>query len=359
MLGHTNYVQCILYSCCMYDVRAGCGVLPVQVQGLTAAGGGDGPEDLLPALHAAASLSWKSRARFLVLITDAPAHGQDCNDDPDDQFPGGSPSGLTPEQAMAGLRQQGVDLMFCRVRKSRTALMEAQMVEHYNRKEEGRELTTVDLFDDNKPPANRFHVVFCLDESGSMHGQPWLDVVNAFHALLDRRLADQQAGDIVTVVQFDESARTTLCQASVASARSTILPYSGGSTSIDSALLRALGELEAAPADCTPLLILMSDGCHNSGHYDPLLMMQAIYARLGAARNLQVHTIAFGHSNDSTLKALATEGRGQYHECATGVELARTFEEIAAGCNAVDGLVEKFSDIISDMISVKVSFDYL
>ena len=41
-------------------------------------GGGDIPEDVLGGLNAAANLSWQAPTRFLVLIGDAPAHGQDC-----------------------------------------------------------------------------------------------------------------------------------------------------------------------------------------------------------------------------------------------------------------------------------------
>jgi myosin protein heavy chain len=59
----------------------------MQVSRLVAKGGGDIPEDVLPALDAAAKLSWAARARFALLITDAPCHGRDCNDCPDDKYP--------------------------------------------------------------------------------------------------------------------------------------------------------------------------------------------------------------------------------------------------------------------------------
>lgn len=59
----------------------------MQVSDLAAAGGGDIPEDLLPALYTACGLRWTSKARFLLLITDAPCHGRDCNSDPHDAYP--------------------------------------------------------------------------------------------------------------------------------------------------------------------------------------------------------------------------------------------------------------------------------
>ena len=48
-------------------------------------GGGDVPEDVLGALDTAASFEWGSGTRFVVLMTDAPAHGKDCNNRPDDK----------------------------------------------------------------------------------------------------------------------------------------------------------------------------------------------------------------------------------------------------------------------------------
>ena len=76
-------------------------IAALQVRSLSAGGGADGPEDVLPALTAAATLlDWQAKVRFLVLVTDAPAHGRDCNDKTDDQYPGGSPSGQTVEGVM-------------------------------------------------------------------------------------------------------------------------------------------------------------------------------------------------------------------------------------------------------------------
>ena len=54
-----------------------------HIQNLDARGGGDGPEDLLGALHLAGKLNWTSAIKFLVIITDSPAHTRECNDDPE------------------------------------------------------------------------------------------------------------------------------------------------------------------------------------------------------------------------------------------------------------------------------------
>jgi len=44
-------------------------------------GGGDIPEDVLGALHVAATMiNWNGRIRFCVLIADRPGHGSDLNE---------------------------------------------------------------------------------------------------------------------------------------------------------------------------------------------------------------------------------------------------------------------------------------
>ena len=54
-----------------------------HIQTLVARGGSDGPEDLLGALHLAGQLKWTSNIKFLVIVTDSPAHTRECNDDPE------------------------------------------------------------------------------------------------------------------------------------------------------------------------------------------------------------------------------------------------------------------------------------
>ncbi len=41
-----------------------------------ASGGGDAPEDLTGALNIANKQNWMSKARYSVIITDAPCHGK-------------------------------------------------------------------------------------------------------------------------------------------------------------------------------------------------------------------------------------------------------------------------------------------
>ena len=91
----------------------------------------------------------------------------------------------------------GIDVRFCRVKKSRTAKTEQLMqweykLENKALKAEDRTLTFIDLFNDAKEEVVRFHFIFCLDESGSMDGplkgealkldSPWAALLNGFRS---------------------------------------------------------------------------------------------------------------------------------------------------------------------------------
>lgn len=71
------------------------------------------------ALHRAAKLDWRSKARFAVVMTDSPGHGSNCNDCADDRFPDPAkqPGGQTIESAMRLLAddQMDVSVMLCKV----------------------------------------------------------------------------------------------------------------------------------------------------------------------------------------------------------------------------------------------------
>jgi hypothetical protein len=89
-----------------------------QVRQLVAQGGGDEPEDVLAAFNQAATLNWTGRARFLINIADAPAHGRECNDCTQDTYPMGSPTpGCTVEAVMKRLREKSIDLLMMPVKR--------------------------------------------------------------------------------------------------------------------------------------------------------------------------------------------------------------------------------------------------
>lgn len=284
---------------------------------------------------------------------------RECNDDPKDNYPRGSPRpGCDVVAVMQQLRQQQIDLMLMPVKAKKLDKTAAAMRAHYDCAAEDRKLSCEPLFDSSKQPANAFHFVFCLDASGSMSGQPWQELLTAYQQLIQRRTSDQCAGDYVSVVTFDTTPTIALQLQPMTSAPQSFSGRFGG-TSFAPALNQCDGLLAATPPGLTPILVFMSDGCDGGG--SAVTAMQQLYGRY-SSRNLQVHTIAFGSyagSSGSLLSSMATAAGGQYHTAVGGLQLSQVFVRIAAECTAVDGLVKRFSEILSDMITVKVMVDYL
>ena len=167
------------------------------------------------------------------------------------------------------------------------------MRKHYDSRRANRSLRSVQLFDDSKMPATRFHLVFCLDESGSMQGSKWADVLSAYNQMLGRRRADQGLGDLVTVVTFDHSARTQCALTPIDNAPSSF-SFSGRGTNFAPALHAAESAMQRQPADCVPLLLFLSDGANaDPGPTDAA--MARIVAAYGGRTNLQVRGLPLTH----------------------------------------------------------------
>jgi len=74
-----------------------------------AAGGGDGPEAVAPALNDALKLPYRKEAvKIVVLIADAPPHGVVKGND--DWYPKGDPDGLDPIKIARTMAEQGIVL---------------------------------------------------------------------------------------------------------------------------------------------------------------------------------------------------------------------------------------------------------
>ena len=71
------------------------------------------------------------------------------------------------------------------------------------------------------------------------------------------------------------------------------------------------------------------------------------------------YTVPFGSSADhSRLGDLAKHGGGTMRAASSGSELRQVFGAIAAECNAMDGLLRAFGDVISSMVVQKLLLDY-
>lgn len=71
-------------------------------------GGGDQPEDVAGALNEALKLEWKSNAKYVVLVCDAPCHGKKYHDISLDTFSDGDPSGLNIEDLLLKFKKMNI-----------------------------------------------------------------------------------------------------------------------------------------------------------------------------------------------------------------------------------------------------------
>ena len=256
------------------------------------------------------------------------------------------------------LKQRDIQFMFARIQPEATEQMEREFIKHYNDEELNFKIKTTDLFDASKLQTRPLHLVFCLDESGSMGGKPWSELMSAYSHLLKTRMGLQAAEDKVSVITFNDQAHHRFAMKSLSEA-DQYLQQTGGGTSFTPALRYAQTLLaDASAKPYTPVLIFMSDGQGEHLKSGPIAAMQSIVATCSGSQ-LQVYTIAFGSADKAGLAVLAAAGRGVMKEAATGSQLYEVFGDIAAGCSALDGLVDQFAAKISDMVADKIVLDHM
>eukprot|EP00438_Fugacium_kawagutii_P007249 Skav211569 [mRNA] locus=scaffold2228:280688:281449:- [translate_table: standard] len=168
-----------------------------------------------------------------------------------------------------------------------------------------------------------YHFVCCYDESGSMSGTPWQELVNAHSAFM--RTLQSHSSAKVSIVQFGSSARTVLQLADVAQAMERSLSF-GSSTSTNFGpplneahrLMRA--GVQQFPS-LTPVLLFMSDGVSDDGACAHVITnMQREFP------SLVVHAVIFRYPDSPQLREIVrVASNGHFHASINGVELQETF----------------------------------
>jgi vacuole morphology and inheritance protein 14 len=83
---------------------------------IIAKGGGDDAEDVAGGFKAGLGMSWRSNARYAILIADAPGHGKQYHgDDVDDDYPDGDPHGNILEVLMKEYAEKNINLCLTRI----------------------------------------------------------------------------------------------------------------------------------------------------------------------------------------------------------------------------------------------------
>jgi uncharacterized protein YegL len=334
---------------------------------LKAEGGGDIPEDVFGALRKTLALGWSSRVRYAVLITDGPAHGarfigsQRLKDD----HPSASNDA---DDIVNALVCKKVELVMCHVNRTETDHFGRELRRMWNTAIDGNpgtltneEMLSIDLCDPNAPRSavGGLHVVFVLDESGSMSGA-FSGVVGAYNQFLDIRKKSNQGRptDRISVVTFESNA-VIRAQAEHVLTVATSIPFRGGGTDFGPAMQTALTILTNDLADAdrrylTPVLIFMSDGEGGSG----VAQLQSIYAA-HKSRGLQFHVMGFGGANPTSLKTHADAAHGKYYNTPDVTTLAAEFSNIANSVQGASGLTNAVAQRVGEAISNRLVLDHI
>ena len=123
-----------------------------------------------------------------------------------------------------------------------------------------------------------------------MRGQPWRDVCNAFRLFLQKRVSEQATSDLVSVIQFDDSARIPIQGVSLREDLG-LLQYRAGGTRFIPALDAAQSIVLNSQTAHIPVLVFMSDGAGNDSHGNILNKTRELIQH---CPSLNVHMIGFG-----------------------------------------------------------------
>lgn len=318
-------------------------------------GGDDEAEDVLGALDAAAGLSWRARGRFIVLVTDAPGHGREMGCDVPDKHPGAHPHGKTLQGVLAQLRGPSVraELLLVELQAGQLRRMHAALSPVWQAaKPTSRVLLppVALLPESRKAPVAAMHIVFVLDGSGSMSGEPWRQLMVAYRKFLQQRgsMMQGRCQDVFSAVVFDSSAKECFRLQGVRSVPQDLDEWARwGGTTYCAGLRLARECLAKNPPNFTPCLIFMSDGAPGDGSAAESMIGSMARERAG----LQVFTLGFGNSSFDVLRRMATCAGGKFMDAPDGASLVARFEEMAQLTHGVDAVVGAVTSQVAEQVA--------
>jgi len=181
-----------------------------------------------------------------------------------------------------------------------------------------------------KVGANGIHVVFCLDESHSMSGAPWQELVSAFKAFWCATTSSQGPPMFVSIVQFGSKARVTHTMLRVKRQPPALEPHWSG-TAFHPAVVEAQKLINGhGPMNgYTVVLVFMSDG-----HAADASQAAHVLANLAQQYpgRFESHTVGFGAGAPRTLESMAfangQQDKSKYRAAAVG-NLTEAFVAVA------------------------------
>lgn len=281
------------------------------------------------------------------------------------------PSGLDPSLVADSLVDKGVNLIVCSYNPYATEPFEKKLSEeyfHHPNNSGGQEMKKISMIMQPTAQANAGHtligehprhIIFILDESGSMRFN-WGGVVTAFKKYIAQRRQNQNELDLVSVVQFDNRARVTICRESITSAARG-LDYHGGGTQFAPAALEGSQLAASTPSSHKPTIVFMSDGGTNDAPAAASTfnaLNTAVQHKHGC--DLDMHVIAFGNGADTQqLQQISRSSpKGRVHLSSDTIQLTNIFVSIAGGNQVANVLQEEIGREISEAISDTLCLGY-
>ena len=115
------------------DFETDMNVFKNKLDEITALGGGDDAEDVAGGLHAGLNMTWRSNARYAILIADAPGHGSKYHEKHvEDDYPEGDPNGYVLEELMRDYAKKNINLCLTKIDDYTDKMFKA-MKEAYNK----------------------------------------------------------------------------------------------------------------------------------------------------------------------------------------------------------------------------------
>jgi Mg-chelatase subunit ChlD len=190
------------------------------------------------------------------------------------------------------------------------------------------------------------HVIFILDESGSMEGDRWSGLQKSFGSYCKiLQSHEASANDLVSVIQFQDDAHVVKSKISIDDASRLSLSKRGeGGTKFGPAMALALELVKQDALSKTDVvLVFMTDG-ENQDKDEAVEILRDIF-RTCDSRNPKFHAIFIGDVKkppESLMKMVAAVGNdGVLYNAKDTVQLERRFVEIAEAMCVSDRSVER------------------
>jgi len=190
----------------------------------------------------------------------------------------------------------------------------------------------------SKPPP-RYYIIMNLDESGSMSGNRWIQLLAAVKSFIVNRISKcTQAGypceDILSIICYADDAREVPGLMDIPLTNHVLnviqrnLVQQGGTTDFARGIALSIRKFESVNLDgMIPVFLFMTDGECSTGDNEMVHLYQKFQQY-----DLQVFVIGFGSEAGqykTRLQRLAQLGDGEYHHGDTGDVLQQEFERVA------------------------------